>query len=135
MELTRAEAYKVMEGIKKLKEYKIGVKTGYTLIKNLRKLEEEFKISEELRNNLVKNLREDYAVKKEDGSFESDTTSMFGVKIKPEKLDDAVKEHMDYTNHLNEKVEYDIDTISLKDLESLDINMGLLADLENIIND
>lgn len=135
MEMTRAESYKVMEGIRKLKEYKIGVKTGYTLIKNLKKLEEEFKISEELRNTLVKNLREDYALKKEDGSFESDTNNMFGVKIKPEKLDDAVKEHMDYTNHLNEKVEYDIETISLKDLENLDINMGLLADLELIIDD
>jgi hypothetical protein len=134
MELTRTNAYTLMEGIKNLKDYKLNVKTAYTLIKNLKKLEEEFKISEEIRNRLVNNLREHYALKKEDGSFESDN-NMFGIKIRKDKLEEAAKEHMDYNIHLNEKINFDIESIDLVDLEGLDINMGLLADLEPIINE
>lgn len=134
MELTRTNAYTLMEAIKNLKDYKLNVRTAYTLIKNLKKLEEEFKISEEIRNRLVHNLREHYALKREDGSFESDN-NMFGIKIQESKIEEAAKEHMDYNQHLNEKIDFDIDTIDLSELEGLGINMGLLADLEPIINE
>lgn len=134
MELKRAECYKLMDGIRELKNEKINVKTAYSLIKNLKKIEEEYRISEEIRLKLVNNIRDFYAVRnEEDGSFEPDNNNAFGVKIIPEKLDEAVSEHMDYAAHLEEKVEIDLDTVQLKDLESLNIRVGLIEDLEPII--
>ena len=134
MKLTRIQAYTLMESIKHLKDYNFNVKTTYTLIKNLKKIEEEFKISVEIRDGLLSNLRDVYALKTYDGSFESDS-NIFGIKIREDKLDDALKEHLEYTDHLNEKINFNIDSIDLSDLEGLNIEKDILSSLDMMIND
>jgi hypothetical protein len=134
MELSRSEAQTLIEAIVSLKEKKLNIKTSFNLIKNFRMLEEEIKLLEEVRTKLVNDVRECYAERTEDGEFIQED-SVFGVKIKEDKIEEAQKYHGEYVNLLNEKVNIPLYTINIQELEDVDIEMSVIANLEKILTD
>ncbi len=134
MELSRSEVQTLIEAIVSLKEKKLNIRTSFNLIKNFRMLEEEIKPLEEVRTKLVDDVKDSYAERTENDEFIQED-SVFGVKIKEDKIEEAQKCHGEYINLLNEKVNLPLYTINIQELEDVDIEMSVIANLEKILTD
>ncbi len=134
MELSRSEAQTLLNAIVSLKEKKLNIRTSFNLIKNFKMLEEEIKMLEEVRTKLVNDVQKCYAERTEDDEFIQED-SVFGVKIKEDKIEEAQKYHGEYVNLLNERVNIPLYTINIQELEDVDIEMSVIANLEKILID
>lgn len=133
MKLRRSEFYKIMDGIISLKEEKIDIKTAYTIIKNYNIIEKERIISDEIRNKLVQIIQNEYALKAGDEFIKAN--NVFGLEIIPEQMEEAMKKHTQYNQHLNEEIYLDIKQIYLSDINNIEISLSILSDIDKMIRE
>lgn len=113
-----------LEGLKKIVNKELPIRTAYRLTKIMKAINDEFTSLEEARGKLIKK----FAKEPEDGS----KGPQGEIKVDPEKQDEFYKE---FVVLLEEEIDLDINLISIEDLGDISLSPADMFGLQIILEE
>lgn len=117
------DIYIQFEGLTAISEKELPVKVALLVQKNLSKVQNEIKLTEEVRQKIISKYTDEKATKEADEGI---------IMLRKDKLDDFNKEHDEL---MNQDVEVKLNEISIKDINDITIKPRVLKQLESILTE